>query len=62
MRRRKDKEKIDGKLRKVLFDYVDEIFYVFIVWLVYVFIILVLEVVVIFKCYVDELCDVKIWY
>lgn len=49
------KEKIDGKywFIEVKNDGVDEIVFVFIVWLVYVVIIFVFEIVVIFKRFVD---------
>ena len=62
MRRRKEKEKTDGKPRKAPSDYADEIPYVFIAWLAYVSITLVPEVAVIFKRYAAELRDAKIWH
>ena len=63
-KRRRPKEKVDGKHRssEVEFDDgADEIAYVFIAWLAYVAITLVPEVAVIFKRFADQLGDAKLF-
>ena len=63
-KRRRAKEKVDGKHRPAEVEWddgADEIAYVFIAWLAYVAITLVPEVAVIFKRFADQLGDAKLF-
>lgn len=63
-KRRRGKEKVDGKHRHPEVEYedgADEIAFVFIAWLAYVAITLVPEVAVIFKRFADQLGDAKVF-